>query len=130
MLFIMLLICQFIYAMHIKFKILQIFVNNITILSVRVRKKDATQSDVIKLGDGPHYIQDSGVLEKPCAASGDKLLTIREFGQDSGRKRKNDEDLCSHNDNAIHTGSTSKSKKKRKHSDEIQGSKYFFIFLV
>ena len=115
------------YTIYVKFKICQIFVNNITILSVRVRKKDATQSDDIELGDGPHYIQVSGVLEKQCTVSGDKLLAIREFGEDSCRKRKNDEHLCAHNDNAIHTGSPSKSKKKRKHSDEIQGSKYFFF---
>lgn len=91
---------------------------------VRVSRRDAAR-DVKELGYGLHCIQDSGVLEKQWIFTDDKPLAIKHFGEDSGHKRKNDEDLCVHDHNAILPGSPSSTKKKRKHSEEIQGSKYF-----
>ncbi|ONK77632.1 uncharacterized protein A4U43_C02F8830 [Asparagus officinalis] len=89
---------------------------------IRVRKKDAIVIDVIELGDYSCQMQCSGVLEKQNTVSSDKLLPIREFGEDSGCETKNDKELCTHNENAIHTGT--KSKRKIKHPDGIEGSKY------
>lgn len=92
-----------------------------------MRKKDTRQLGAIDLGEDPSYIQGLGNVEKQYTVSSDKLLAIREFGEDSSHKTKNDEDLCEHNDNnAITTGIPLKSKKKRKHSDGIQGSRYSY----
>lgn len=95
------------------------------VLCSRVRKKDARQLDAT-LGDSPHCIHDSGVLEKQDIICSNKLLAITQFGEDSCHRRPDDEALHADNENTVPTGSPSKPKNKRKHSDEIQGSKYSF----
>lgn len=80
--------------------------------------------DVRSLGDSPHYIHDSGVLEKHDMAPSNELRAITESGEDSGHKRKDDGALRAYNENTVPMLTISKSKNKRKHSDEIQDSEY------
>ncbi|XP_010929922.1 coilin isoform X1 [Elaeis guineensis] len=94
---------------------------------LRVKKKGGRQKHVIEIHDA-YCTKDSDVVDKQPILSNDRLLAIKDSRDNSsGYKRKNEEEGCALEENAIHKQTTlsgdTNSKRKRKESDKPLSSK-------
>ncbi|XP_010929923.1 coilin isoform X2 [Elaeis guineensis] len=95
---------------------------------LRVKKKGGRQKHVIEIHDA-YCTKDSDVVDKQPILSNDRLLAIKDSRDNSsGYKRKNEEEGCALEENAIHKQTTlsgdTNSKRKRKESDKPLSSKH------
>ncbi|URE29896.1 hypothetical protein MUK42_06103 [Musa troglodytarum] len=95
---------------------------------VRVKKKVAKTMQLLEICGDAYHIQDSKITEKQPIASGNELLTIKDFQEDLELcKSKNVEDACEVEGNTtkrqILSSEETILKRKRKQSDKPQNSK-------